>query len=175
MKERFKLFHYKNNKIFDTITCVPIEKFNINLETEIISEEDLLSGKEKKQKIIINTTENIMHIMGMCYEIATGEKTPCGKFIVSEKWENPYWKKNGFVYLPSPKNPIGKYLIILIDTTYYKKIPYSIHQWPNNIEKLNYGEFKKGTYSQGCIRTKAQDIEAIFKKIELGAEVVIVK
>ncbi len=100
------------------------------------------------------------------YEVSLGRNntTPVGDFKIIEKWENPYYKKNGRFFIPGSNNPIGKYLLILYNPETDSKINCSIHGIKN---------FIKGHISDGCVRMQKDDLAELFLYTCLGSDITI--
>ena len=163
--------YYKNLPVNGILKVKPDEIAEL-LTTQTIKEADISSTIP--QTIHINLSDFTLHINGNRYPIAASEeKTLIGGLRVAEKLEYPYWKKDGYIFVPGPSNPIGIYLIILADLTKGKKIPYSIHKWP--LPPYADHEFVQGGPTKGCIRTRQEDIKNIFHQTELGALVLLHK
>ena len=155
-----KLGFYKNyiaeEGVIHNYTSSDIKKIQKNTLMEV----DFV--KPQSLKAYCSIDDFILNIAGRQYPISAHPKnTDIGEFIVAEKWINPYWKFKDRLYLPSESNPIGPYLIILSDLD-GNKINTSIHQWSDP------GEFKQGSYSKGCIRTRKEDIKEIFYSFDLN-------
>ena len=111
-----------------------------------------------------------MSLDGRTYPIAMPLHVPyMSSLYVREKWEYPYWKKNGLGYLPHDDNPIGNRLIILADQMSDQKVPYGIHVWP----RLPRTDFRQGNFGNGCIRMRESDIQEFFDMVNLGTSVYI--
>jgi lipoprotein-anchoring transpeptidase ErfK/SrfK len=119
-------------------------------------------------RIVVDKEKNTMRLMAdgeffTQYRIATGIRTPTGKFRIASKLRDPVWYAHNRVVKPGdPANVIGKIWIGF-------DIPgYGIHgtKDPNEIGK---------TITKGCIRMREEDIEELFKIIPLGTEVQIVE
>lgn len=100
-----------------------------------------------------------------------GFETPLGKYIVSQKLENPSWTPPDSirkekpelprVVPPGPENPLGAYAMRLSGTTYL------IHG-----TNRPYGVGRR--VSGGCIRLYPDDIKALFGSVRPGTRVSIV-
>jgi lipoprotein-anchoring transpeptidase ErfK/SrfK len=159
---------YKNEPYHDSLKVLPEELSKYLKTTTLIKIE--LNNIKTNQLIKINIKDYTLQIKNKQYNIAASEtNTPTGNFIVIEKWEYPYWRKNDLVYLPSDNNPIGKYLIILADANTLQKVKLSLHTWP--LSPYGDNQFIKGNKSKGCIRINKEDIFELFNKIKLGAKI----
>ncbi|MFW6233169.1 MAG: L,D-transpeptidase [Nanoarchaeota archaeon] len=154
--------HYKNKPLNKRIISSNKES---EIEKSVISElpyqkdmsSQLVEIDLKKERISFNQKN---------YNCFVSEKTTPGDFFVAEKWEFPYWKKNGVIYTPNYFNPIGEFLIILGDKKTLRKIPQSIHAIP----MPPFGRKRKR-----CIRMEKDDLEDFFNNLDLGASVQITK
>ena len=89
--------HYKNRPL-ENLTKIDLSELKRYLKTTVIEENDI-SNINSSQIIDMNITTFQLNYDRNFYPIcASTEKTPLGKFLVVEKWEYPYWKKNGSVY-----------------------------------------------------------------------------
>lgn len=127
---------------------------------------------ESKQMIIINKFDNSLTFYKDGYfirefDVATGRVssfTPEGDYQVANKVKNmPYYKTN----IPGgdPRNPLGDRWIGL-------NVP--------NTQGFTYGmhgtnmEWTIGTYaSSGCVRMYNSEVRWLFKRVEIGARVII--
>lgn len=102
-------------------------------------------------------------------------KTPLGKTRITKKQIDPYWRptanvrleaaKNGtpipWEFPPGPDNPLGKYVLRL------GWLSYLIHG-------TNRPEGVGDRVSAGCIRLLPEDIELLYKLVEVGDEVHVI-
>ncbi|NLY77951.1 MAG: murein L,D-transpeptidase [Tissierellia bacterium] len=129
--------------------------------------------KEKEWFIVINKDKKILTVYnyGEVYEkypVALGKKsspTPDYKFIIINKFVNPYWGGMGGKYKPvrggAPNNPLGKRWLGLSTEKYWG---YGIHG--------NSSPFSIGKYiSSGCIRMINEDVEELFEYIPISTDV----
>ena len=161
---------FSNRPVKDTL-YVSFDQLDqyVSLESSITQ---IISQNTSLQEILIDISDYSLQSEDIIYPIAASEKnTLRGEFHVLEKWRYPYWKKNGKLYVPSDKNPIGTYLIILADLQKQDKIPISIHEWPK--APYTTHDFRKGDFSKGCIRMRPDDISTFFNSLEIGAKVII--
>ena len=158
--------HYRNKPVNGTLSVLPQElgSFLFTEEVESIDPQRINS----LQRIDINLDSFSLDFGENRYEIgASLDNTRFGNFLVAEKWEFPYWRKNGIVYVPSRKNPIGEYLVILVEKNSLRKVPTSIHTWP--LPPYARENFSKGDETKGCIRLRQSDMKEFFENIEIGA------
>lgn len=154
--------HYRNNILnTEIIPLKQMDKIKKIIITKIEYHKDI-----SKQMLEIDLNKEKLNFNGNSYQCFVSEKTPQGEFFVAEKWEFPYWKKNGLIYAPNANNPIGENLIILANKTTLEKIPQSIH----GIPKSPFGKKR-----MGCIRVNDYDLKNIFNNLDLGASVYIKK
>lgn len=106
------------------------------------------------------------------YPVAVGRpgwETPTGTFTVRQKFKNPAWihplKKGVLIPGGDPENPLGRYWIGFWTDG---KNWIGFHGTPN--------PKSVGTpASHGCVRMYNKDIEELFKLVNLGTEVKVVK
>ncbi|WML24844.1 L,D-transpeptidase family protein [Neobacillus sp. OS1-33] len=126
----------------------------------------------KKQLIIVNKKINKLAFyengkLVKTYRVATGRTsrlTPEGTFYIREKIKNrPYYKHN----IPGgdPRNPLGKRWMGLSKQE-NGGYPYAIH---GNANESSIGKYISG----GCIRMHNNEVVELFKKVNIGAKVVI--
>jgi hypothetical protein len=126
----------------------------------------------KKQLIIINKKTNKLAFyqngkLVKTYSVATGRTsrlTPEGTFYIREKIKNrPYYKHN----IPggARNNPLGKRWMGLSKQE-NGSYPYAIH---GNANESSIGKYISG----GCIRMHNNEVVELFKKVNIGAKVVI--
>ncbi|MCU0370777.1 MAG: L,D-transpeptidase [Bacteroidales bacterium] len=169
-----------------------------NLKSHKESLEKDLEGIQKKLAVfqpkgpylIINTSANNFRLMnedkvlreGMCstgsYTVLQGEKkqwifkTPRGMFKILNKVKDPVWKKPDWAFveeglpIPSANHPsryeygvLGDYSMILGDG-------YMIHG-------TLYKRFLGLPVTHGCIRMGDEDLEDVFKTMQMGSKVYI--
>ena len=167
-----KVGHYVNEKM-EGPYLIPIPEFRRSMiRTETLHEEDYREGMSD-QLLEIDLSDKLMGFGDRVYPVAAGRDgtTPQGEFVIAEKWENPYWKMEGNLYLPTGSNPIGKYLIILADPETGVKISGSIHRRATYPQKTQ--RFSCGVKTNGCIRMRVGDLKIFFREVELGASVLI--
>ncbi|MFO7710875.1 MAG: L,D-transpeptidase [Candidatus Woesearchaeota archaeon] len=157
------LGHYKNKPVdMQAVRPGEIRKY---LHTRVIEEKEI---SELESSVDIDLKNFCLDYKNLTYPIgASHDNTHIGDFIVAEKWEYPYWKKNGSVYVPSEDNPIGRYLVILAEGM--NKISTSIHSWP--LEPYGEKDFVQGDNSKGCIRLRREDMDEFFHSVDLGTRV----
>jgi lipoprotein-anchoring transpeptidase ErfK/SrfK len=160
----------------DTLSGIA-KRFNMSVELlkecnglndDLIKPHQRLKVVKMDYRIVVDKEKNTMRLMAdgeffTQYRIATGIRTPTGKFRIASKLRDPVWYAHNRVVKPGdPANVIGKIWIGF-------DIPgYGIHgtKDPNEIGK---------TITKGCIRMREEDIEELFKIIPLGTEVQIVE
>lgn len=169
-----------------------------NLKTYEESLDKELAGIQKKLSVflpkgpylIINTSANNFRLMnedktvreGMCstgsYTVLQGEKkqwifkTPRGMFKILNKVKDPVWKKPDWAFIeeglpvPSANHPsryeygvLGDYSMILGDG-------YMIHG-------TLYKRFLGLPVTHGCVRMGDDDLEEVFKTMQIGSKVYI--
>ena len=108
-----KLGHYRN-EIIEAPFSIPIAEWNGQIKTHILYETEFREGLSS-QGWELDLRKFILNGAGREYPVAAGKDgmTPAGIFVIAEKWENPYKKRNEMLYTPSHANPIGGYLVIL--------------------------------------------------------------
>jgi lipoprotein-anchoring transpeptidase ErfK/SrfK len=95
-----------------------------------------------------------------------GEETIAGRFTVGEKQENPPWFPAGREMIPfgDPRNPLGtRWRGWFRDGV---KTSYGIHgtKDPTSIGKAE---------SDGCIRLRNEDVEALFELVPLSSPILV--
>ncbi|WP_062356047.1 L,D-transpeptidase [Bacillus kwashiorkori] len=103
----------------------------------------------------------------MKFPVATGktdELTPEGKYTITVKAINPYYRKKNIAG-GSPKNPLGSRWIGFDANDTNGRI-YGVHgtNRPSEIGKY---------VSEGCIRLKNEDVEQLFELVPLGTKILI--
>jgi lipoprotein-anchoring transpeptidase ErfK/SrfK len=123
--------------------------------------------------IIINKLTNELAFVNQneiknIYQVATGkteELTPEGKFTITVKAVDPYYRKKN-ISGGDPNNPLGSRWIG-IDANGTDGRIYGIHGTNN---ELSIGQF----VTQGCVRMQNKDVEQLFEEIPLGTKVLII-
>lgn len=157
---------YKNNpKEFST------KVVSLDLEPIVICE---FENVKSNQQVFVDLDKYEFLLDGNLFHIGASKNNSVpGVYEVSEKWEYPYWRRTDGIYTPADDNPIGRYLVILRDTNTGKKINTGLHSF-TRLPNRNV-DFYKGAQTEGCITFKPEDMENIFKTIELGAKVNLYK
>ena len=173
-----KLGHYRNPEFRGGIEYLPSDKAGrfidwLNGNKDVFFE-GMYDRSNKGRQWDVDLSEFTLKGNETQYPVLAGQNgsTPAGRFIVAEKWENPYWKrtKTGRLYLPGNSNPVGKYLIILADSDSGKKLNSSIHSHTKLPSSSIPGN---GGYTQGCITLDDNDMKQLFRGMSLGDEIVI--
>nr|WP_034726638.1 L,D-transpeptidase [Calidifontibacillus oryziterrae] len=122
----------------------------------------LIVNKKTNELAFINEGE-----IQKVYSVATGltaDLTPEGKFTITVKAINPYYRKKNITG-GAKENPLGSRWIGFDANDTDGRI-YGVHG-NNNPQSI-------GTYiTQGCIRMHNNEIEALFKQIPIGTQIVI--
>ena len=153
---------------------IPLEssRRNPNIQFTPVTYEPLFNRKRTNDLEATLRKEDFQIQIGEdVFDLAfSNEHTPCGEFYVTEKWINPFWKSQTRFWVPGKHNPLGRYLIILADE-FGNKIPQGIHQWVQ--WEYSCPNFKQGNFGSGCLRTKIEDMEKIYKALPLGSKIKI--
>lgn len=106
------------------------------------------------------------------FGVATGQSrypTPLGKFEIIVKWSNPWWyppasdwAKDAEPIPPGPGNPLGTRWMGISSPAV------GIHGTPD-AASIGY------SVSHGCIRMRIPEVEWLFKQVEIGTPVYIVR
>ena len=102
------------------------------------------------------------------YALAIGQKgweTPTGKFQVIQMQQNPQWVHpiTGEVVRSGPKNPLGKRWIGF---------------WTDGHGQIGFHgtaqeQLIGRAVSHGCLRMRNQDVEALYKQVQIGTPIVV--
>ncbi|QIZ68288.1 L,D-transpeptidase [Geobacillus subterraneus] len=132
------------------------------------------TAAEIKPLVIVNKAINKLALVRdgrieAVYPVATGvnaELTPEGLFTVTVKAENPYYRKKD---IPggAPNNPLGARWIGFNARGTDGRI-YGIHGTNN---PASIGQY----VSQGCVRMHNRDVEHLYERVPIGANVLILR
>ncbi|MGP3559892.1 L,D-transpeptidase [Geobacillus sp. BK01] len=134
----------------------------------------LQAAAEAKPLVIVNKAVNKLALVrdgriDAVYPVATGvnaELTPEGMFTVTVKAVNPYYRKKN---IPggAPNNPLGTRWIGFDARGTDGRI-YGIHGTNNPAAIGRY-------VSQGCVRMYNRDVEHLYERVPIGANVLILR
>ncbi len=146
----------------------------ITQETQSLSK--VAVPKEKNAtniSLIVKLSERQVHVYQgkqilNSFPIAVGKlgwETPLGKYQVIRMRQDPVFKnfKTGELIKPSPKNPLGKRLIVFKRG---EKFDFAIHG-------TNQNELIGQAVSHGCIRMYNKDVIKLYEMIDIGTPVSI--
>jgi L,D-transpeptidase ErfK/SrfK len=95
----------------------------------------------------------------------TGWETPIGQFQVLQMQQNPDWVHpiTGEVVKAGPKNPLGRRWIGFLSDGHNQ---IGFHGTPQE-------ELIGQAVSHGCIRMRNQDVEALYKQVQVGTPILV--
>lgn len=158
---------------------------NLAVGTELlIPTEFILPSGVAHEGIILNLAEMRLYYFPpnthqvMTFPVGIGRvgwKTPTGQTTITAKRENPVWippasihaeaarngKRLASVYPAGPNNPLGKYAL---------NLGWSGYRFHGTNAPASIGT----RASHGCIRMFPEDIESLFKQVEVGTPVTVV-
>ncbi|WP_226667682.1 L,D-transpeptidase [Metabacillus litoralis] len=132
-------------------------------QNPIVGDPFIIINKQRNKLAYINENE-----IKEVYQVATGvteEHTPVGKFTITVKAINPYYRKKD-ISGGDPKNPLGTRWMGFNAKDTDGRI-YGIHG-TNNKDSI-------GRYTtQGCVRLENDHVESLYEKVPIGTNVLII-